>query len=84
MYRIKLNIHTSPARDLKIYVYRSIKQEDVQTIDAVKNLLPVMVIDETQFPQPAVINNAYPVMDTQESNVIPGVTYNGTRIRSCK
>lgn len=77
MYRIKLNIHVSPAKDLKIYVYRSIKQEDVQTIDAVKNLLPVMVIDETQYPQPAIVNNAYPVMDTQESNVIPGVTYNG-------
>lgn len=74
-YRIKLKIQPSVNKNLKIYVYRSKNQADIESIGKVKNLLPVIVLDETTYPESMMENDQYVIYDAPENP--DTVIYNG-------
>lgn len=76
-HKIKFNIKKTPTGDFNLYVYRSIRYQDVQSIDAVKNLLPIMIINELSIPDSAILDDTYQITDSVDSGTITGVTYNG-------
>ena len=74
-YRIKLKIQPSINRNLKIYVYRSKNQSDIESIGKVKNLLPVIILDENTYPLEMMENDQYVIYDAPENPST--VVYNG-------
>jgi hypothetical protein len=74
-YKIKLKIQPSINKNLKIYVYRSKNQADIESIGKVKNLLPIIVLDETTYQSDMMENNQYVIYDAPENPST--VTYNG-------
>lgn len=74
-YKIKLKLKPSINKNLKIYVYRSKNQADIESIGKVKNLLPVIVLDEATYPISAMEDDHYVIYDSPEN--VNGVIYNG-------
>lgn len=74
-YRIKLKIKPSINKNLKIYMYRSRNQADIESIGKVKNLLPVIVLNENTYPQDMMENDHYVIYDAPEN--LDTVIYNG-------
>jgi hypothetical protein len=74
-YKIKLKIQPSINKNLKIYVYRSKNQTDIESIGKVKNLLPVIVLDESTYPSNMMEDGHYIIYDASENP--ESVIYNG-------
>ena len=74
-YRIKIKVKPSVNKNLKIYVYRSKNQADIESIGRVKNLLPVIVLDEATYPSKMMEDNQYVIYDAPENNST--IVYNG-------
>ena len=75
-YCIKIKIKPSDNKDLKFYIYRSKNANDINTIAKIKNLIPVLVIDETNYLKSNLEDNEYVVYDDL-SKTLPGVNYIG-------
>lgn len=73
-YKIKIKIKPSVNKNLKIYIYRSKNQADIESIGKVKNLLPIIVLDETTFPPELMENNQYVVYDVP-NNITPAIYF---------
>lgn len=61
-YCIKLKIKQGDSRS-KLYVYRSKNANDINTIAKIKNMLPVMIIDELSYPQADMDGDNYVIYD---------------------
>lgn len=75
-YCIKLKISKSQNRDLKYYIYRSKNANDINTIAKIKNLIPVLVIDERQYLESNLEDDKYVIYDAKDKTV-SGVEYIG-------
>lgn len=75
-YCIKIKVKPSDNKDLKFYIYRSKNANDINTIAKIKNLIPVIVIDEAIYSKSNLENNEYVVYDSKEKT-LPGVNYIG-------
>lgn len=75
-YCIKIKIKPSDNKDLKFYIYRSKNANDINTIAKIKNLIPVLVIDEANYLKSNLEDNEYVVYDDL-SKTLPGVNYIG-------
>lgn len=74
-YCAEIKIPESANSNLKFYIYRSKNATDINTIAKVKNLLPVLIIDETLCKKE---DGIYTVYDNiNKTNDIAGVTYLG-------
>lgn len=75
-YCIKIKVKPSDNKDLKFYIYRSKNANDINTIAKIKNLIPVLVIDEANYLKSNLEDNEYVVYDDL-SKTLPGVNYIG-------
>lgn len=75
-YNIKLKIKPSDNKNLKFYVYRSKNPNDINTIAKIRTYIPIMIIDETIYPDANLENGEYAVYDST-STAITGVNYIG-------
>ena len=75
-YCIKIKVKPSDNKDLKFYIYRSKNANDINTIAKIKNLIPVIVIDEADYLDSNLEDNEYVVYD-DSTKVLPGVNYIG-------
>lgn len=75
-YCIKIKVKPSDNKDLKFYIYRSKNANDINTIAKIKNLIPVLVIDEANYLKSNLEDNKYVVYDDL-SKTLPGVNYIG-------
>lgn len=75
-YCIKIKVKPSDNKDLKFYIYRSKNANDINTIAKIKNLIPVIVIDEADYLNSNLEDNEYVVYD-DSTKVLPGVNYIG-------
>ena len=75
-YCIKIKVKPSSSKNLKLYIYRSRNANDINTIAKIKNLIPVLVIDEANYLKSNLEDNEYVVYDDL-SKTLPGVNYIG-------
>lgn len=75
-YRIKIKVKPSENRNLKFYIYRSRNANDINTIAKIKNLIPILVIDEANYLEEGMREGEYIVNDSAHGG-IPGVKYIG-------
>lgn len=75
-YCIKIKVKPSDNKDLKFYIYRSKNANDINTIAKIKNLIPVIVIDEADYLDSNLEDNEYVIYD-DSTKVFPGVNYIG-------
>lgn len=75
-YCIKLKIKPSDNKDLKFYIYRSKNANDINTIAKIKSLIPILVINETNYPENFMEDGQYIAYDTKEK-MLPGIDYIG-------
>lgn len=75
-YCIKIKIKPSDNKDLKFYIYRSKNANDINTIAKIKNLIPILVVDEANYLKSNLEDNEYVVYDDL-SKTLPGVNYIG-------
>lgn len=75
-YCIKIKVKPSDNKDLKFYIYRSKNANDINTIAKIKNLIPVIVIDEADYLDSNLEDNEYVVYD-DSTKILPGVNYIG-------
>lgn len=77
-YCIKLKVSASTNRNLKYYIYRSKSAIDIDTIAKIKNILPVMVIDEATYDSAQMDGTDYVAYDNQvKSQAMVGIDYVG-------
>lgn len=75
-YCIKIKVKPSNDKNLKFYIYRSKNANDINTIAKIKNLIPVLVIDESNYLESNLEDNNYVVYDSKDKT-LPGVDYIG-------
>lgn len=75
-YCIKIKVKPSDNKNLKFYIYRSKNANDINTIAKIKNLIPVIVIDEANYLDSNLEDNEYVVYDSS-TKVLTGVNYIG-------
>lgn len=75
-YCIKIKVKPSDNKNLKFYIYRSKNANDINTIAKIKNLIPILVIDEANYLSSNLEDNKYVVYDDL-NKTLPGVNYIG-------
>ena len=75
-YYIKLKIKPSENKNLKFYVYRSKNANDINTIAKIKNLIPILVINEVDYLDSNLEDEQYIVYDSKEK-AFTGINYIG-------
>lgn len=75
-YCIKIKVKPSDNKNLKFYIYRSKNVNDINTIAKIKNLIPVLVIDEKQYSKSNLEDGQYVAYDSKEKT-LTGVDYIG-------
>lgn len=77
-YCIKIKVTPSTNRNLKYYIYRSKNQNDINTIAKVKNLLPVLVLNEAEYDPTKIEDDKYVLYDNQTMSAsMTGISYVG-------
>lgn len=75
-YCIKIKVKPSDNKNLKFYIYRSKSANDINTITKIKNLIPVLVIDELNYDESNLEDGQYIAYDSKEKT-LPGINYIG-------
>ena len=70
-------------RDVKLYIYRSLNADDINTISKVSELQPVIIVDQS-IAVTRKINgkDSYMIIDDPNENNDPGITYLGPTINT--